>query len=143
MFKAALQRIIRYPENFHLSSNSVLPNQASEPQKIPVVRPHSLYPLSESAHQIWLKVHVLLQNQNNFQARAYKDNLLLLVALLDKNWSKTNYRMKIVLDKDWAERIFCAINSVTLRWLRIERCLQSFPNRMMCWKCETSFISKL
>ena len=70
MFKAALQRIIRYPENFHLSSNSVLPNQASEPQKIPVVRPHSLYPLSESAHQIWLKVHVLLQNQNNLQEQS-------------------------------------------------------------------------
>ena len=70
MFKAALQRIIRYPENVHLPTKSALPIQPSESVKNPVVRPRSLYPLSESAHHVWLKAHDLLQNQNNLQEQS-------------------------------------------------------------------------
>jgi hypothetical protein len=70
MFKAALQRIIRYPENHHLATKSAPPIQPSEPVKIPVVRPRSLYPLSESAHYIWLKALDLLQNQNDLQEQS-------------------------------------------------------------------------
>jgi hypothetical protein len=70
MFKAALQRIIRYPENVHLPTKSALPIQPSELVKNPVVRPRSLYPLSESAHHVWLKAHDLLQNQNNLQEQS-------------------------------------------------------------------------
>jgi hypothetical protein len=70
MFKAALQRIIRYPENHHLPTQSAPPIQSSEPVKIPVVRPRSIYPLSESANHIWLKAHDLLQNKNNLQEQS-------------------------------------------------------------------------
>jgi hypothetical protein len=70
MFKAALQRMFRYPESFHLPAKSVTPILTSETVKFPIVRPRSLYPLSESAHLIWLRVQDLLQNQKNLQEQS-------------------------------------------------------------------------